>query len=56
MKIWASEWYLKTYGKPIPVTQEDIEQAEREQEERDWEDEQRHREGLLQGMSLEVKG
>ncbi len=34
----------------------EISQEIGELEERDWEDEQRHREGLLQGMSLEVKG
>jgi hypothetical protein len=56
MKIWASEWYLKTYGKPIPITQEDVDREREDEDERDWYYEKQHRQGLVNAMAAEQVG
>jgi hypothetical protein len=51
---WGEKWYLKKYGKSIPVTEEDIRDEIDKQEEQERYDEKRHRNSLIQSMSQEV--
>ena len=56
MQDWAEKWFVKTFGRPIMSTQEDIVREQKEQEERDWYYRKKDEENLLSVMWAEQTG